>query len=202
MVEFLPYFQGRGHNPAESYVNYVFPIQERRKWMREFNEEIRRQADGQEPVTALIRDTKPDLVIRLAGSVLEDAGETHFVNFPNRGNITNLPDGAMVELPARIFSRRYEGEMFGEMPPVLRSWLLRVVDVQELTLEAAMTGNRRTLFRPWRPIPSPFPSRMPGISWTICSGRKRTICRRSGDSRRDPNTKNVAQPLSGGTDES
>jgi alpha-galactosidase len=145
MVEFLPYFQGHGRNLAESYVSYVFPIQERRKWMKEFNEEVRRQADGKESIAELIRDTKPDLVIRLADSVLDDAGETHFVNFPNRRNISNLPAGAIVELPARIFSRYYEGAKFGEMPPVLRSWLLRVLDVQELTLEAAMTGNRRTL---------------------------------------------------------
>jgi len=145
MVEFLPYFQGRGSRPEESYVNYVFPIEERRKWVREFNEEIRRQADGKEPVTKLVEETRPDLVIRIASSVLDDSGEVHYVNFPNRGHITNLPDGAMIELPARIYADRYEGEAFGEMPRVLRSWLLRVIDTQELTLEAAMTRDRRLL---------------------------------------------------------
>jgi len=145
MVEFLPYYQGRGANPAESYVNYIFPIEERRKWMRSFNEEIRRQAAGQEPIDALIRDTRPDLVIRLADAVLDNAGIRHFVNFSNRGHIANLPDGAIIELPARIFADRFEGEIFGEMPPVLRSWLLRIIDTQELTLEAAMTGSRTAL---------------------------------------------------------
>jgi alpha-galactosidase/6-phospho-beta-glucosidase family protein len=46
---------------------------------------------------------------------------------------------------ARIYADRYETEIFGEMPPVLRSWLLRVVDVQELTLKAALTGSRLAL---------------------------------------------------------
>lgn len=145
MVEFLPYFQGHGLIPAESCVNYIFPIAERRKWMREFNVEIRRQAAGEEPIDKLISETKPDLVIRMAASVMEDAGERHFVNFPNRGHIANLPDGASIELPARIYGDRYEGEIFGEMPPVLRSWILRVIDAQELALEAAMTGSRRVL---------------------------------------------------------
>lgn len=145
MVEFLPYFQGHGSKPEESYVNYIFEIHERRKWMREFNEEIRRQADGQEPIDKLIRETKPDLVIRLAGSVIDNDGMWQYVNFPNHGHIANLPEGAIIELPARIYADRYEGEIFGEMPPILRSWLLRVIDVQELTLEAAMTGSRRAL---------------------------------------------------------
>ena len=145
MVEFLPYFQGHGLKPQESYVNHIFEIAERRKWMRLFNEEIRRQATGQEPIDKLIAETKPDLVIHLAHSALNNAGATHFVNFPNRGHISNLPEGATIELPARIYADRYEGENFGEMPPVLRSWLLRIIDTQELTLEAAVTGNRKTL---------------------------------------------------------
>lgn len=145
MVEFLPYFQGKGSNPEESYVNYVFPIDERRKWMKSFNEEIRRQVDGTESIDKLITETKPDLVIRIADSVIDNAGDSHFVNFPNKGNISNLPDNVMVELPAGIYSNHYKGEKFGEMPRVLRSWLLRILDVQELTLEAAMTGSRKAL---------------------------------------------------------
>jgi alpha-galactosidase len=145
MVEFLPYFQGRGLKPEESYVSHVFEIDERRKWMREFNEEIRQQADGAAPITQLIEKTRPDLVVRIANSILDDAGDIHYVNFPNAGNITNLPEGAMIELPARIYADRYEGEAFGDMPLVLRSWLLRIVDVQELTLQAAMTGDRQLL---------------------------------------------------------
>jgi alpha-galactosidase len=145
MVEFLPYFQGRGYKPEESYVSYIFEIDERRKWMKSFNEEIRRQADGIESVEKLISTTKPDLVIYIADSIIDNAGDTHFVNFPNHGNITNLPDNVVIELPAKIYKNHFKGEIFGEMPSVLRSWILRIIDVQELTLEAAMTGSRRVL---------------------------------------------------------
>ena len=145
MVEFLPYFQGKGFEPSASYVTHVFPIDERRKWMKSFNEEIRRQADGTEPVDKLIAATKPDLVVRVADAMIDGGGETHFVNFPNRGHISNLPDGAVVELPATFGKDGFTPGIYGEMPPVLRSWLLRVIDAQELTLEAAMTGSRRAL---------------------------------------------------------
>ncbi len=145
MVEFLPYFQGRGLDPQESSVNQIFEIEERRKWMKEFNEEIRRQADGTESITKLIEDTRPDLVVRIANSIMDNSGDVHYVNFPNEGHISNLPDGAIIELPAKIYADRYEGEVFGDMPPVLRSWLLRIVDVQELTLQAAMTADRNIL---------------------------------------------------------
>ncbi len=145
MVEFLPWFQGHGVNPDESYTLQVFEIDERRKWMKSFNEEIRAQADGTMPVSELIAKTKPDLAIRLANSVLDDDGAVHYVNFPNRGHITNLPDNAVIELPARIYADRYEADPFGPMPPVLRSWLLRVIDTQELALEAIRTQDRRLL---------------------------------------------------------
>ena len=145
MTEFLPYFQGKGFEPSSSYVAHVFPIDDRRQWMKSFNEEIRRQADGTSPVDALIAQTKPDLAVRVADAMIDGGGETHFVNFPNKGHIANLPDGAVVELPATFGKDGFAPAAYGEMPPVLRSWLLRVIDVQELTLEAAMTGSRRAL---------------------------------------------------------
>jgi len=123
----------------------VFEIAERRKWMGEFTAEVRAQADGVQPVSDLIEKTRPDLVIRIADSVMDNSGDVHYVNFPNSGHISNLPDDAVIELPARIYADRYEAEPFGEMPRVLRSWLLRVIDAQELTLEAAMTGDRSLL---------------------------------------------------------
>lgn len=145
MIEFVPYFQGRGTHPEKSFVSHVFEIDERRKWMREFNAEIRRQAAGEESITRLINETKPDLVIRIANSIMDNTGDVHYVNLPNRGNITNLPEGSIVEVPARIYADHFVGEVFGELPIVLRSWILRVIDVQELTLLSAMTGDRRLL---------------------------------------------------------
>jgi alpha-galactosidase len=145
MVEFLPYFQGRGSNPGESHTCQVWAVHERRKWLKSFNEEIRKQVAGEAPVDKLIATTPTDLTVRIADSVLRNAGEVQFVNIPNRGYIANLPKDAVVEVCARIYQDHYKAEVFGEMPPVLRSWLLRVVDVQELTLEAALTGSRRAL---------------------------------------------------------
>jgi alpha-galactosidase len=145
MTEFLPYFQGHGSNPQESYTNYLFQISERRKWMKEFHQEIEEQAAGTRSVDDLIDNTHPDLTIRIANSVLDDSGEAHHVTFPNHGHITNLPESTMVELMARVYRDRFEGEVFGDMPRVLRGWMMRVADVQELTLEAALSGDSRLL---------------------------------------------------------
>lgn len=145
MIEFLPWFQGHGLHPEKSYTCEVFEIAERRKWMKSFNEEIRAQATGDMAIDALIAETRPDLAIRIANSVMDDSGDTHFANFPNNGHISNLPNEAMIELPIRMYADRFEADPFGPMPPLLRTWLLRVIEVQEMTLEAIRTYDRQLL---------------------------------------------------------
>ena len=64
------------------------------------------------------------------------------VNLPNRGYIANLPDGVMVEVPARISHGGIEGCAVGGLPLPLRSLVARQLDIAELAVEAAVEGSR------------------------------------------------------------
>jgi alpha-galactosidase len=64
------------------------------------------------------------------------------VNLPNAGNVTNLPDGAVVEIMGEIADGEVRGRDRTTVPGVMGEWLRRVHVSQELTVEAALTGRR------------------------------------------------------------
>jgi len=66
------------------------------------------------------------------------------VNVPNDGYITNLKQGAIIEIPAIVGADRIYGLGMGELPPAIASLMERQLAVMELNVEAAVTGNRQT----------------------------------------------------------
>jgi alpha-galactosidase len=66
------------------------------------------------------------------------------VNVPNDGYITNLKQGAIVEIPAIVGADRIYGLGMGELPPAIASLMERQLVVMELNVEAAVTGDRQT----------------------------------------------------------
>ena len=63
-------------------------------------------------------------------------------NLPNRGCIANLPEGAIVELPARVSPGTVAGERMDPLPEGIRSLVARQLDIAELAVEAAVEGSR------------------------------------------------------------
>jgi alpha-galactosidase len=66
------------------------------------------------------------------------------VNVPNEGYITNLKQGGVVEVPAIVGADRIYGLGMGELPLPIASLMNRQLDVMDLNVEAAVTGDRRT----------------------------------------------------------
>jgi alpha-galactosidase len=63
-------------------------------------------------------------------------------NFVNRGVIRNLPDDAIVETPATVNASGIHGMHVGELPTGIAAMMRQQIDIQELVVEAAVTGNR------------------------------------------------------------
>lgn len=68
-------------------------------------------------------------------------------NVPNRGLITNLPNGCCVELPVLIDSNGLQPTYIGDLPPQLASICRTNINVQELTVEAALTKKREHIYQ-------------------------------------------------------
>lgn len=67
-------------------------------------------------------------------------------NVPNTGLITNLPDRCCVELPVLVDAQGLQPTFIGDLPPQLAAICRTNVNVQELTVEAALTGKREHIY--------------------------------------------------------
>lgn len=65
------------------------------------------------------------------------------VNLPNERIIENLPQDLVVECPAIVDNSGVHGVKLGEMPSGLAGLMRNQASVQELTVEAALTGSKQ-----------------------------------------------------------
>jgi alpha-galactosidase len=67
-------------------------------------------------------------------------------NVPNTGLIDNLPDGCCVEVPILVDANGPQPTKVGALPPHLAALMQTNINVQALTVEAAMTGKREHIY--------------------------------------------------------
>jgi len=63
-------------------------------------------------------------------------------NVPNRGLIENLPEGCCVELACLVDANGVQPTRFGALPPQCAALNRTNVNVQELAVRAALTGDK------------------------------------------------------------
>ncbi len=66
----------------------------------------------------------------------------HYINTPNRGAVTNLPDWAVIEMKAVVGAGGARPIAIGELPPQAARWTLAQIYAHELTVDAAIEGSR------------------------------------------------------------
>jgi alpha-galactosidase len=65
------------------------------------------------------------------------------VNLPNRGTISNLPEGAIVEVPAVSSGAGVEGVGVGPLPEPVAELCRREIAAVRLCVDAAVNGDRQ-----------------------------------------------------------
>ncbi|WP_233281129.1 alpha-glucosidase/alpha-galactosidase [Paenibacillus algicola] len=84
------------------------------------------------------------------GSYIIEALETgrayrgHF-NIENKGLITNLPNGSTIEIPCYVDKNGVQASFVGDLPMPLAATCRASISVQEMAVEAALTGNKDLL---------------------------------------------------------
>lgn len=68
-------------------------------------------------------------------------------NFPNRGLISNLPEGCCVEVACLVDKNGFQPTVFGEVPVQLAALMQTNINVQALTVEAAVTGKKEYIYQ-------------------------------------------------------
>ncbi len=77
-----------------------------------------------------------------------ETGENRVIygNVPNRGIIDNLPHGVPVEVPVLVDKNGLQPTTIGTLPPHLAALMQTNINVQSLTVEAALTGKRDYIY--------------------------------------------------------
>jgi alpha-galactosidase len=124
---------------------YDFGRYEKRS--REQWDRIRRIADLTDPAdwSDLKSSVQPtgERSVPIISAMLRDLNQYELaVNIRNDGCISNLPDDAIVEVPAVVNARGAHGIHVGPLPKGLAALMRREVEIQELVVEAGVNGDR------------------------------------------------------------
>jgi len=109
------------------------------RWYREAGKEARAMLAGEEDIYS---DPSGEIVWELVDSIEHDRGRQFFVNLPNRGQIINLPLDAVVETYAVADARGLTPVTGDELPESVAPLTRLHANVQEMVVEAALTGDR------------------------------------------------------------
>jgi len=154
ICEFVPGWQEKGAyygktfgvDAGESFEQYA------RHWDEVFAR-MEAQADGRIPI-----DVRPgpsgqetfgdeDFFAEVLFSWLGAGAVWRTVNLPNEGQAAGLPRGAVLESTTLIGRSEFRPLAFGELPPGIAAILQRIVATQELTVEAALAGDRELVLQ-------------------------------------------------------
>lgn len=155
-VEFFPQlqrleepYQGRAQGLAMRYGRHIYDMETQTARVRSWEQVASswRQDGRGHRLSDLPQgpEDKGIVVAEVMESIIEDRGDRFIVNVMNDGFVANLPRSAAVEVPAVVNAEGVHGIGIGSLPPGLAAVLSHHAHVQELTVDAALSGDRALL---------------------------------------------------------
>ncbi len=143
MVEYLPYTHNMHRKSWQRYNVQMYPLTEAAENRDTMWDEIEAMASGKASIEKMkhMHSERAEKVIAAiaTGEILYEQA----LNLPNQGYITNLPEDAIVEIPAVVGAEGPRGVGVGALPDAIAEMCSRQVTVVELAVEAAVTGDRQ-----------------------------------------------------------
>lgn len=144
-AEYVPWFI-KSHQP-HLIEEFGIPISE-------YLQRCQTQIAGWESLQRRLLD--PEAQLKVHRSMEYGAGIIHsletgeqrvvYGNVPNRGLILNLPEDCCVEVACSVDAQGIVPQPVGKLPPQLAALIQTNVNVQALTVEAALTGRRDHIY--------------------------------------------------------
>ena len=143
--EYVPWFIKRDREDMIS--TYNIPLDE-------YITRCERQIAGWESMRVAMEDPNQTLEHHRSveyGSLIIHSMETGiprtiYGNVPNHNIITNLPNGCSVEVPCLVDKNGIQPTVIGAIPPHLAALMQTNINVQALTVEAALTCKREHIY--------------------------------------------------------
>ncbi len=144
-AEYVPWFI-KQHRP-DLVERFQIPLDE---YPRRCEEQIQ----GWNALRQMLESEDTPLIVKRSheyGSLIIHSLETGtprvaYGNVPNHGLIDNLPSGCSVEVPCLIDKNGVQPTRIGSLPPHLAALMQTNINVQALTVEAALTRRREHIY--------------------------------------------------------
>lgn len=107
-------------------------------------EKLRREYE--DPNTQIEVKRSPEYGSLIIHSIETGTPRVVYGNVANRNLIDNLPQGCTVEVPCLVDKNGLQPTKIGQIPPQLAAVMQTNINVQSLTVEAALTGNREYVY--------------------------------------------------------
>ena len=105
-------------------------------------------AGGTSEIEEVVSGLSGERVAQMAVAILTNGNSFEVsLDVVNNGTIPNLPDDAIVEAPGVISGAGVAPLRMAALPDEIAEWARRQVTVQALSVEAAVSGDRRTALR-------------------------------------------------------
>lgn len=100
--------------------------------------------NGSRRIEEMVNGLSGERIVHMAMAIINNMNSYEIsMNVRNQGAISNLPDNAIVETPGIISSMGITPLCMPPIPESIAGFLRKQIKVQELSVEAAITGDRR-----------------------------------------------------------
>ena len=143
LCEYLPWLSDPVTKPWEKYDVSLYDWDRNAARRDSGHAWIARMADGVDTVESL-RASDSEGALEVIENLTGAGNHYHLaVNLPNQGYITNLPAGAIVEVPGLMSGAGVLGVGVGALPTGIAELCRRELAVVQLAVDAAVTGDRQ-----------------------------------------------------------
>jgi len=147
IVEYLPYASNLVSGTFKKYDIQMYDF----KWASgkrdEMWEDIGLMINDKKEVDSL-KDSRTERAEIIIDSIEKNSSfYEEAVNIPNNGNIKNLTDGAIVEVPAIISGSGITGLALGDLPKTMAELCNRQLVLNEMTVQAVIEGNIKLVYQ-------------------------------------------------------
>jgi alpha-galactosidase len=144
LAEYLPWCHDPQTRPWEKYDLFLYDWDRAQVERDKMWQSITALAESDASLDGL-RDARGEGAVELIEGLLgSEATYRPAVNIPNKGDIPNLPDGAIIEVPALVRDGDIQGVSTEPLPTIVAELCRREIAVASLAVDAAVTGSRQT----------------------------------------------------------
>jgi alpha-galactosidase len=143
LCEYLPWVSDPVTQPWEKYDLSLYEWDVWDKLRGQGHEDIARMGEGQMSIDGL-RDADSEGALEIIENIAGAGTHYHLaLNLPNQGYVSNLPEGAIVEVPGLVSGAGVQGIGVGPLPEPIAELCRREITVARLCVDAAVNGDRQ-----------------------------------------------------------